>query len=211
MKIALNEIWNFLNLPDTKEKDWNYALQAGEAVVEQITTETMLSLKKDENYDTELLPSIFTFREILWQPDVFNEGRMILPSLRILQAHCDEATVKLEEERGQSNMIYAHLLRGLGKCSGKAVADLDKDEVDVKKVLGSFRIGAFPIVKFFVYHPMNRCDYFMEAVNRLNYAVKIMLTQFYSRYTELNDPCWVVSFKRASSTPKKLLKEAKEQ
>ncbi|MBC6400096.1 MAG: hypothetical protein GDA51_07080 [Ekhidna sp.] len=211
MRIAFNEIWNFLNLLDTKEKGWTYALQAGKTVIEQITTETMLSLKKDEHYDTELLPSIFTFREILWQPDVFNEAGMSLPSLRILEAYCKEVTVELEEKGGELNKVYAHLLRGLGKCSGKAVANLDKERVEVKKVLGDFRTCAFPIVKFFVYHPMNRRDYFIDAVNRLNYAVKIMLTQFYGRYTELDEPYWVVSFNKPDPASKKLVQEVKEQ
>lgn len=211
MRIALNEIWNFLDLLDTQEKGWDYALQAGKTVIKEITTETMLALKKDELYDTELLPSIFTFREILWQPDVFTEASMSLPSLRILKAYCEEAAGELEEEGGETNKVYALLLKGLGKCSGKAVASLDKERVDVKKVLGDFRTCAFPIIKFFIYHPMNRKDYFMDAVNRLNYAVKIMLTQFYGRYTELDEPYWVVSFNKPSSTPKKIEKEPKEQ
>ena len=148
MKIAFNEIWNFLNFPDTREKGWDYALQAGKILIKQITTETMLSLKEDEHYDTELLPSIFTFREILWQPDVFNESGMSLPSLRILKAYCDDTAVELEEKGGEPDKIYVHLLRGLGKCSEKAVVSLDKERVDVKKILGDFRTCAFPIVKF---------------------------------------------------------------
>lgn len=211
MRIALNEIWNFLDLLDTKEKGWDYALQAGKTVIKEITMETMLSLKKDEGFDTELLPSIFTFREILWQPDVFTEASMSLPSLRILKAYCDEAAAELEENGSETNNVYAQLLKGLGKCSSKAVAGLDKERVDVKKVLGDFRTCAFPIIKFFIYHPMNRKDYFMDAVNRLNYAVKIMLTQFYGRYTELAEPYWIVSFSKENPKPKKLEKEAKEQ
>lgn len=211
MRIALNEIWNFLELLDTKEKGWDYALQVGKTVIKDITNETMLAIKKDEAYDTELLPSIFTFREILWQPDVFTEASMSLPSLRILKAYCDEAAAELEEKGGSTNGVYAQLLKVLGKCSAKAVAGLDKERVDVKKVLGDFRTCAFPIIKFFIYHPMNRKDYFMDSINRLNYAVKIMLTQFYGRYTELDEPYWIVSFSHEKPAPKKLSKESKEQ
>ena len=41
---------------------------------------------------------------------------------------------------------------------------------------------------------MNRLDYYRDAVNRLNYAVKVMLTQFNGKYTELADPFWEVTY-----------------
>lgn len=214
MKIALNEIWNFLELLESNEKGFQYSLMAGDIVVDGISTDTMLALKEDKYFDTELLPSIFTFREILWQPDVFTDASMSVPSLRILKAFCEEAATGLEEKNSETNRIYASLVKGMGKCSGKAIEALQKEKADVKKALGDFRTGSFPIVKFFIYHPMNRQDYFMDAINRLNYAVKIMLTQFYGRYTELDDPYWVVSFKKTASkqAPKeKLENKAEEQ
>ncbi|WP_436514318.1 hypothetical protein [Ekhidna sp. To15] len=197
MKIALNEIWNFLKMVNSKEQGWSYSLCAGKVKIDTITTETMLTLKDDDSYDTELLPSLFTFREILWQPDVFTEASMSIPSLRILQAFCEEACAEMEETQKYSNDIYIPLVRGIGNCSGKAMKALEKEKADVKKILGDFRTCAFPIVKFFIYHPKNRIDYFQDAQNRLNYAVKIMLTQFYGRYTELEDPYWKVSFSKS--------------
>lgn len=196
MKIALNEIWNFLELVDSTEKGWEYALCAGKISVGGIMNSTMMELKEDGHYDTELLPSIFTFREILWQPDVFTEASMSLPSLRILKAFCDEATTELEQPEREVNNIYIKLIDGLGSCCESAIEKLEKDRADVKKILGDFRTVAFPIVKFFIYHPKNRKDYYNDAVNRLNYSVKIMLTQFYGRYTELEDPYWMVSFSK---------------
>lgn len=196
MKIALNEIWNFLKMVNSKEPGWSYSLCAGDVKVDGITTEMMLALKDDATYDTELLPSIFTFREILWQPDVFTEASMSIPSLRILQAFCEEACTEMEEKNLSVNQIYIPLIKGIGKCSGKAMKALEKEKADVKKILGDFRTCAFPVIKFFIYHPQNRQDYFQDAQNRLNYAVKIMLTQFYGRYTELEDPFWKVSFSK---------------
>ncbi|MEO9871646.1 hypothetical protein [Ekhidna sp.] len=199
MRIALNEIWNFLKMVNSKEQGWSYALCAGGVRVDSITTETMLALKDDETYDTELLPSIFTFREILWQPDIFTDASMSIPSLRILRAFCDEACTELEESQADVGMIYIPLIKGIGKCCGKAMEALEKEKADVKKILGDFRTCAFPVIKFFIYHPKNRMDYFQDAQNRLNYAVKIMLTQFYGRYTELEDPYWKVSFSKTKA------------
>ena len=182
---------------NTKEEGWSYALCAGAVNVNSISTETMLALKEDDAFDTELLPSIFTFREILWQPDVFTEASMSIPSLRILRAFCEEACAEMEENKAEVNKIYIPLIKGVGNCCGKAMKALEKEKADVKKVLGDFRTCAFPVIKFFIYHPKNRIDYFQDAQNRLNYAVKIMLTQFYGRYTELEDPYWRVSFTKS--------------
>lgn len=201
MKIALNEIWNFLDLID-KEKGWDFSLCAGDVVLENIDMKTMVSLKEDEYYDTELLPSLFTFREILWQPDVFTDASMSLPSLRILKAFCEETAQEHEENSTSANKVYCQLVKGLANYCGRAIETMDHDRVDVKKILGEFRKGAFPIIKFFIYHPKNRLDYYNDAVNRLNYAVKIMLTQFYGRYTELEDPYWKVLFKKKKAVSK---------
>lgn len=215
MKIPLSEIWNFSDLIDVEEKGWSYGLKAGNVQVDGITQEVLLALRQDPDYDTELLPSIFTFREILWQPDVFTEASMSLPGLRILHSFCNEVIAEYEESPSSTYAVYAKLLGGLVVCCKEAVEALEKEKASVNKILGDFRTSAFPIIKFFIFHPQNRLDYYRDAVNRLNYAVKIMLTQFHGRYTELQDPYWEVSYQSsppAKSTTSTIVKnEAKEE
>ncbi len=196
MKISFNEIWNFIDLLNTEEKGWLFSLHAGKVSISDLTVNQLLALKKDESYDTEILPTIFTFREILWQPDVFTESSASLPALRILNAHCSEIAEQLRQNETNLEQLYARLIEGIGKCSQKALIELEEGPSITSKVLGDFRMGAFPIIKFFIFHPKNRNDYYKDAVNRLNYAVKIMLTQFHGRYTELEDPYWQVSFQK---------------
>ena len=194
MKISLSEIWNFIGMIDQEEKGWSYSLHAGTVAVENIHHATLLALKEDEGYDTELLPSIFTFREILWQPDVFTDTAMSLPGLRILKAFCEETVALLREQESDVQLIYAQLIEGLSAASHSAVEALESESIPVTKALRDLRKASFPIIKFFTFHPKNRLDYHQDAVNRLNYAVKIMLTQFHGRYTELQDPYWQVNY-----------------
>ena len=210
MNIALSEIWNFLSLLDKEEKGWSYALHAGSVLVKDIGVGTMEELRSDPDYDTELLPSIFTYREILWQPDVFTESSQSLPPLRVLKAFCAETVVELLDKEDQVSPIYIALIKGLGKCTGKAIKALEKEKPDVKMVLGSFRTCAFPIVKFFINHPQNRNDYKTDAIHRLNYAVKIMLTQFHRKYSDLVEPHWEVNYESGKKSMK-LEKEDDEQ
>lgn len=209
MKISFNEIWNFIDLLNTGEKGWLFTLNAGKVSVPDLTVNQLWDLKNDEDYDTEILPSIFTFREILWQPDVFTEASSSLPSLRILSAHCSEIAEQLKHSQSETGPVYARLIEGIGKCSQKALIELEEGPSITSKVLGDFRVSAFPIVKFFIFHPQNRNDYYKDAVNRLNYAVKIMLTQFHGRYTELADPYWQVSFQKSEKEQSQQQKPAK--
>lgn len=202
MKISLSEIWNFSDLIKADEKGWSYRLLAGEVSIEDISQNVLQTLRNDKDYDTELLPSIFTFREILWQPDVFTEASMTLPGLRILHSFCMEIVQEYSERDIQTFPIYSELLEGLANCCQLAVIELEAEQ-PANKVLGDFRTRAFPIVKFFIFHPQNRHDYYRDAVNRLNYAVKIMLTQFHGRYTELKDPFWEVSYDLSKTKPSK--------
>lgn len=194
MKISLSEIWSFSELIERSEPGWSYDLVAGGCAVSDVSHEVLLGLKSDESYDQELLPEIFTFREILWQPDVFNETISSLPGLRILKAHCEETVGIYQSTDLPTFRIYCELLEGLAASCSKAIDSLESQNIAVNKVLGVFRTEAFPIVKFFIFHPMNRRDYYQDALNRLNYAVKVMLTQFNGKYTELEDPYWKVNY-----------------
>mgnify|MGYP006873851352 CR=1 FL=1 len=213
MKISLSEIWNFSDLIESSEKGWSYNLVVGDFVVKDISHEMLVELKADKSYDTELLPSIFTFREILWQPDVFTESVSSLPGLRILKAHCEETIEHYDESSVKTFGLYSELLRGLALSCEKAIANLEEGKSSVNKTLGVFRTEAFPIIKFFIYHPQNRLDYYRDAVNRLNYAVKVMLTQFNGKYTELTDPFWEVIYRQEkkveNTTPKPVKQEEK--
>jgi hypothetical protein len=211
LRISLTEIWNFISLIPSEEKGWSYQLHAGPVSIDSLSQHLLEELKSDNQYDTELLPSIFTFREILWQPDVFTDAANSLPGLNILKAFCEE-TVASKEEATSLDNVYNQLILGLAQNCHNAIQVMEsKDNADsVAKVLGDLRKNSFPIIKFFIYHPMNRLDYYRDAVNRLNYAVKIMLTQFYGRYTELEDPYWIVNYQQPKVSVKKQAKEPKE-
>lgn len=210
MKISYNEIWNFIDLVDKDDHQWSYTLHAAGVSIKNISQKELLELKSDQSYDTELLPSLFTFREILWQPDVFTEAAQSLPGLRILKAFCEETAAEYKEHSSESQLhIYAALIMGLAKNCENAIGLIEakKEGQDVSAILGDLRTKSFPIIKFFIYHPQNRLDYYRDAVNRLNYAVKIILTEFHGRYTELEDPYWDVNYQKSPPPTKKPTKE----
>ena len=71
------------------------------------------------------------------------------------------------------------------------------------------RKQSFPLVKFFIDHPQNRNDYYHEAINRLNYAIKISITEFNSRFTEFEEPFWRVEDQQ--KTPKNEMRKTQKK
>ncbi|MEO9806330.1 MAG: hypothetical protein ABJF04_23925 [Reichenbachiella sp.] len=202
MKIDLNEIWEFMELapkPKTAKEgeQWIYELMAGKITISHLKSEDILNLKKEENYDTELLPSIFTFREILWQPNVYTQPALCIPQLNILKVFCEDYVEEMKKEQNGDVWPYFDLLNGLASFCKEALdrikAENDAGEIRITSILGDLRKKAFPVIKFFIFHPMNRKDYQTDALNRLNYAVKIMLTQYNNKYYDLLDPYWNVT------------------
>ncbi|MEP0366495.1 MAG: hypothetical protein ABJN36_03615 [Cyclobacteriaceae bacterium] len=202
MRVSLSEIWNFTDIIKDEEDGWSFALHAGDAVVDGINKETLQLLRDDNDFNTELLPEVFTFREILWQPDLVTDAAMSLPSLRILRSYCYEQADSYGASSSELHALYARLLSGVASECDKGILALEQGEAEVKHVLGALRRNTFPIIKFFISHPRNRLDYYRDSVNRLNYAVKIIITQFNGKYTDLVEPYWEVLFDKSQSTKK---------
>ena len=90
MDIPINQIWNFIDLHTAEPPMQCYSLHAANVVMTGLDAQSIADLTKKRGYDTELLPSLFTYREILWQPNVFEKPQLCMPSIRIFKSFCEE-------------------------------------------------------------------------------------------------------------------------
>jgi len=199
MKIGFNDIWDFLEYASRSKTDWHFALRTGDISIKNLRYKSLASLKNDKNFDTELISSLFIYREILWQPNVFISADKSLTPLKIFQAHCEEVI-----QREMIHPICKELIKGLIVHTKRAITRLGENgNASTVKVLGDFRRRCFPIILFFILHPQNREDYRNDAWNRLNYCVKIQITQFNNKFTELTYPYWEIIFDNKTDNSKK--------
>ena len=195
MKIGFNDIWDFLEYASKSKTNWHFSLKAGDFVIKNLKYKSLASLRNDKNFDTELISSLFIYREILWQPNVFVSAQKSLTPLKIFQSYCEEV---FKSER--IHPICKELIKGLIIHTKKAIVKLsEQDNASTVLVLGEFRKKCFPIILFFIMHPRNRTDYTNDAWKRLNYCVKIQITQFNNKFTELIYPYWEISFEKRAN------------
>jgi hypothetical protein len=212
MKLQLSEVWDFIALMQDHQADWVIDLHAGDVTFESLTFEEVLVLKTDETYDQELLPSIFIYREILWQPNVYGQPNLCLPGLKLLQAYCQEFIEQNNSEQ-PTTKLYHSLLSYLSGIADEACKEIqEQPNAGIAKVLGNFRKKAFPIIKFFIWHPSNKSEHTADAHKRLNYAVKILLTQYFNQYSELASPYWQVrKLDEVDDHPLKFISESEDE
>ena len=204
MRIEFDQIWNFFTiLGGDREDKWSYTLVTGGILQKNLSRSDIINLQRDHHFDTELLPSLFTYREILWQPDVFSEARSCLSAIRILKSFCEEYKDSQLDPGRAPDRIYAKLLTGMIESCDAAVGIVQKERrrVSAQRTLATLRKCCFPIVKFFIYHPKNRPDYQNEALNRLNYAFRIFLTQLNGKYEDFKEPQFFISRKKVTTEP----------
>lgn len=191
MKIGFNDIWEFLDYTSRSKTNWHFCLKAGDIAIRSLRYKNLASLKNDKNFDPELIYSLFIYREIIWQPNVFVNAERSITPLKVFQAFCEEQVA-----RQMLHPVSRELIKGLVIHTKKAIGRLEQNgNGSTVRVLGEFRRQCFPIMLFFIMHPKNREDYQKDAWNRLNYCVKVQITQFNNKFTELTYPYWEITFK----------------
>lgn len=195
MKLSFTEVWSFLKLMKGAEESWRLTLVAGNCVWENASHSLVQQLEDDSHYDVELLPNLFTFREIFWQPNVYPSLNACLTGLKLVANYSNE----LKEEHGNSDeetrKLYVHLVNHIGKLAEEAHEILSGGEQageQIPPVVGEFRKQSFPVIMLFIHHPMNRPAYREDALRRINFMVKTLLEQYQLRFNDLMLPYWEI-------------------
>lgn len=193
MKLAFAEIWSFLDIVGDEAHLWSFRLRAGDFLQENITPGLIAQLKEDAFYDPEILPNLFTFREIFWQPNVYPTLNACLTGLKLVANYSHELTEQLDGTEEPTVRLYTELVHHIGQLAVQANEMLSADETAAEKlpaVLGEFRKQAFPVIMLFIHHPMNRADYKEDALRRINFMVKTLIEQYQLRFNDLLLPHW---------------------
>lgn len=188
-----------MQLVNEDASTWSYRLVAGECSWDEVSLELIRQLESDPFYDPETLPSLFTFREIFWQPNVYPTLNACLTGLKLLTNFSAELSEEYAESDKETHKLYVHLVDHIGKLalqSHAQLADHQNANDQIPSVLGEFRKQCFPVIMLFTHHPMNRADYREDALRRVNFMVKTLLEQYQLRFNDLLLPHWELKRKQ---------------
>lgn len=212
MKLAFSEIWTFLQLTKEEASTWTYKLVAGDCVWEESSLNLIQQVENDPYYDPEMLPNLFTFREIFWQPNVYPTLNGCLTGLKLVTNYSTELAEEYAASAQETHKLYVYLVQHIGKLADLAheqLAASDTANDQIPGVLGEFRKQSFPVIMLFIHHPMNRADYREDALRRINFMVKTLLEQYQLRFNDLLLPHWLLD--RVPQAPAKEKKKAADQ
>ncbi len=191
LQLEFSELLNFINLTEDGQR-YDYSLKAGIVDTEKLDKDDLDHFFNEQHrLDQEILPTLFTYREILWQPNTFPDHKLPEVSIKILKSYCEEL---LGDAAIHHNKVVSCLINGEVKICEKALRSIDDGEY-LNHILGIFRKDSYPIIKFFINLPGVKLEYYQEAIHRLNFFIKILLTQFNFNLSDLMDPYWHISRK----------------
>jgi hypothetical protein len=193
MKLDFGEIWSFLKIVGEEASEWSFNLVAGNFVSEEVPLTLIHQLESDPYYDAEMLPNLFTFREIFWQPNVYSTLNACLTGLKLVANYSNELTEEYANSTQETQQLYVHLVKHIGELARQAneqLAGSEQASDQIPSVLGEFRKQSFPVIMLFIHHPMNRVDYKEDALRRVNFMVKTLIEQYQLRFNDLLLPHW---------------------
>ncbi|MCZ6694896.1 MAG: hypothetical protein O6939_13405 [Bacteroidetes bacterium] len=214
MKLEIAEIWNFLKLRiDQSTQSISFNLAAADFKLENLSSETIKALKNKEDYHEEVLTSIFINREILWQPNVYDKVEICISNLNIFSSFCQDAIDQLTNSDQPIDQFYNQIFQFLSSISQETVnvfqESIQDSKANVKiapsedstyvnpksyipRILGRFRKKAFPVIQVFIGLLPQGNLVRRSALNRMDFAVQVIINQYNLKYSDVIDPFWEV-------------------
>jgi len=225
MKLEIAEIWNFLKLKiDASVQEINFSLRAGEFGLDDLSVKTIEALKDRVDYHEEVLTSIFINREIIWQPNVYDKVEICISNLNIFSSFCQDAIDQLANSDKPIDQFHHEIFQFLSTLSQETVnvfqESIQKSKENVRvapsedsayvnpksyipRILGRFRKKAFPVIQVFIGLLPQGNLVRRSALNRMDFAVQVIINQYNLKYSDVIDPFWEVVIEDVKKQPPK--------
>lgn len=191
MKVSLSEIWDIIEVIGS-DKINQIDLVLGNHQVTNVTPEVILKIKNGVEYDTELLPDLFTNSEITWQPNEYASHKDCLAGLNILKHQCGVQMAAFNALKTDPGNFYAQLIQKLEDETKLALDKITNEETKLSRILGRFRKNIYPSIKFLLEHPANHPQIKFEAVLRQDFMAKTLFNEYHVKFSDLVEPYWEV-------------------
>ncbi|MEQ9423737.1 MAG: hypothetical protein RJQ09_04910 [Cyclobacteriaceae bacterium] len=191
MRVALAEIWDFVELAGD-EKIKQVDLWLGKHEIADVSYQVIKEIRKGTDYDTELLPDLFTTSEITWQPNEYASHKDCLAGLNILKHQCESQAAAYKSKKSEISKFYGLLIEKMEAETNEALVKAENEETKLTRILGKFRKNIYPVIKFLLEHPANHPQIKFEATLRQDFMAKTLFNEYHVKFSDLINPCWIV-------------------
>jgi len=214
MKLAVGEISHFFKLEPGE--NFQIELVAGKLRIDGLNKKIITALQSNTDYLDEILNALFINREIIWQPNVYNNIDVCITNLNVFSVFAEEELEKISHNKPSASFykkVYNFLIE---KCkesitvfsNAKTQINADDQAANIKPssqdtiqaILGIFRKEVLPVIKVFIeLSPDGRLAK-RQALHRMDFAIEVVINQYNLKYSDIINPYWEIIRKPMSET-----------
>ena len=193
MRLPFEEIWAAMEIIPQFFLRCRLDLCLGDYRFSNISEETLLHLQEEESCDKELLPVLFSEREIFWQPNLQPSLPAWYTRFNTFIVFINQYVDLLKRNDSPVDYLYAAVLHDL-KTKARRVqksfteASNTSSQSQLQSLL-RFRIATYPHVLFFMYHPYMPVAEVYTTKKRLDLMIQ-SIPRTHRLLQLLTEPCW---------------------
>lgn len=213
MRLPFQEIWDATVLvPDFFPK-YRVDLYLGDYCFQALSQEMLQQLQQPSSCDSDLLPVLFSEREIFWQPDMQPSLNAWCTRFNIFNDFLHHYTEALKNQDTSVDYLYAAILHDL-KTKATYTQNMLKNSVQATpqvqyRFIARFRVATYPHILFFLRQPHVPLIAARYAENRLDLMIRTLLLKNKIPLRVLVEPRWQLQVHTPSTAPLEKNKKTK--
>ena len=206
MRLPYEEIWSALRIIPQLFTRCQLDLCLGDYCFFDLSEEMLLQLREKESCDKEILPVLFSERELFWQPNLQPSLSAWYTRFSTFIFFIDHYVELLKKNDSPADYLYAailHDLKAKARHIQKSFAETASISSQLRfQTLTRFRIAVYPHILFFMRHAYMPVAEIHTAENRLDIMMQ-SIPRSYRLLQLLREPYWQLQLLQVTSSPQK--------
>ena len=205
MRLPFTEIRDASRLIPHLFKQYRTDLWIGSYCFDEFSPSMLKQFLNPESYDDELIATLFTERELFWQPNMNPSLTAWLTRFNMLKVFVKEYIEKLKAHDTPIDYLYAGILYDMTLHIEKVQEQLTSSTTSNLELLFQnvmkFRLSVYPHITFFMRHPFTPETELKYAQNRLHIMIHTLFLKGGYAFRLFQDPYWQIVLRSEKVPP----------